>query len=117
MPQLTKERKQSFSSFNFKDACKYLGITQLERWVIEAEPVPISDFFRERLARLKEVFDLENFKVSNIYGIVTNGEGWKFYRLTTKGEVAETRTSGANEMPILLGRLRAFFKMCEQNLD
>ncbi len=63
MPQITKERKKSFSSFTFKEACKYLGITQLHRWTIEAAPVPISDFFQQRLDRL-QVFDLEDFEVS-----------------------------------------------------
>ncbi len=52
----------------------------------------------------------------DVYGIVTNGEGWKFYRLTAGGEVSESLTSGANEMSILLGQLRVFFRLCEQNL-
>jgi hypothetical protein len=202
MSLVTKERKKSFSSFTYKEACKYLGITELKRWTIEAEPVPISDFFRQRLERLQR-FDLEDFEISktllidaiceeglegtqrlkvwkgaylegkdvcgnadyliaerrayleapfvcvieakrddfqqgaaqclvemqacqwtnhqlgkavDIYGVVTNGEGWKFYRLTLGGEVSESLMSGANEMSLLLGQLRAFFKMCEQNL-
>ena len=179
-----------------------MGITELKRWTIETKPVPISDFFQQRLERL-QVFDLEDFEVSrtllidaiceeglletrrlkvwkgaylegadvcgnadyliaerrayleapfvcvieakrddfrqgaaqclvemrvcqwtnqqlgeviDICGIVTNGEGWKFYQLTASGEVSESLTSGADEMPMLLGRLRDFFKMCEQNL-
>ncbi|MEL6352359.1 MAG: hypothetical protein AAFR58_11370 [Cyanobacteria bacterium J06627_28] len=202
MSPATKERKKSFSSFNFKEACKYLQITELSRWTIESAPVPISDFFQQRLERL-QIFDLEDFEVSrtllidaiceegllttkrlkvwkgaylegrdvcgnadyliamrrayleapfacvieakrddfqqgaaqclvemqvcqwanlqlgksmNIYGIVTNGEGWKFYRLATNGEVSETLTSGTDEMPSLLGRTRTFFELCEQNL-
>lgn len=203
MSVIAKERKKSFSSFTYKEACKYLGITRLKRWAIEAEPIPISDFFRQRLERLQK-FDLEDFEVFrtllidaicdeglegverlkvwkgaylegedvcgnadyliaerrayleapfacvieakrddfhqgaaqclvemracqwtnqqlgravDIYGIVTNGEGWKFYRLAISGEVSESLMSGANQMPILLGQLRAFFEMCEQNLD
>ncbi|MGK7889425.1 MAG: hypothetical protein AB4042_08825 [Leptolyngbyaceae cyanobacterium] len=60
-----------------------------------------------------------NLKVGNnftVYGIVTNGEGWKFYRLQDNGEVWETLLSGIGEMGILLGRLRGFFQVCEQNL-
>jgi len=53
----------------------------------------------------------------NIYGIVTNGEGWKFYQLQVNGEVSETLLSGINEMPILLGLLRSFFERCAQNLE
>jgi hypothetical protein len=52
-----------------------------------------------------------------IYGIVTNGEGWKFYRLRTTGEVSETLLYGIGEMSILLGLLRTFFGLCAQNLD
>ncbi|MEM8503712.1 MAG: hypothetical protein AAF716_11240 [Cyanobacteria bacterium P01_D01_bin.1] len=203
MSLTTKERKKSFSSFTYKEACKYLGITELKRWTIEAEPVPITDFFQERLNRLQK-FDLEDFEVSktllidaicdeglegisrlkvwkgaylegadvcgnadyliaerrayleapfvcvieakrddfrqgaaqclvemkacqwtnqklgkliNAYGIVTNGEGWKFYRLDVNNEVSESLMSGTNQMSILLGQLRAFFEMCAENLD
>ncbi len=38
-----------------------------------------------------------------IYGIVTNGEGWKFYRLQTDGTVSESLLHGIGEMSILLG--------------
>jgi hypothetical protein len=49
MIQAIPERKKSFSSFTYKDAFKQLGIIELQRWSIEAEPLPISDFFRQRL--------------------------------------------------------------------
>jgi hypothetical protein len=52
-----------------------------------------------------------------IYGIVTNGEGWKFYRLQVDGTVSESLLHGIGEMSILLGLLRVFFGLCEQNLD
>lgn len=194
-------RKKSFSSFTYKEAFKQLGVSELQRWSIAAEPVPISDFFRERLQRLQR-FDLESLEVSKtllidaiceeglegfdrlkvwkgaylegentygnadyliaerrgyleapfvcvveakkddfeqgtaqclvemqacqwvnrqigrdiiIYGIVTNGEGWKFYRLDDR-VVSESLLYGIGEMSILLGLLRAFFRLCEQNL-
>lgn len=202
MIQATQQRKKPFSSFTYKEAFKHLGVTQLNRWTIEAEPVPISDFFRQRLERLQR-FDLESLEVSKtllidaiceeglegferlkvwkgaylegesvcgnvdyliaerrayleapfvcvieakkddfeqgaaqclvemqtcqwvnqqlgklitIYGIVTNGEGWKFYRLTVNGEVSESLLYGIGEMSILLGLLRALLQQCEQNL-
>ena len=195
--------KKSFSSFSYKDAFKHLGIKELKRWMLEAEPVPISDFFRLRLQRLQR-FDLESLEVSKtllidaiceeglegfeglkvwkgaylegemvcgnvdyliaqrraylealfacvieakkddfeqgtaqclvemqacqwvnrqmgkaiaIYGIVTNGEGWKFYQLAIEGEVYESLLHGISELSILLGLLRAFFQCCERNLD
>lgn len=202
MPQITKERKKSFSSFTLKEAFKYLGIEELELWTFAVEPVPISDFFRQRLARLQR-FDLRSFKVSktllidaiceeglegfqrlkvwkgaylegedvcgnadyliaerrgyleapfvcvieakkddfeqgaaqclvemkacqwvnrqlgkviDIYGIVTNGDGWQFYRLMIDGNVSESPLYSTGGMPTLLGILRAFFGFCEQNL-
>lgn len=203
MTQATQQRKKSFSSFSYKEAFKQLGITELKRWTLAAEPVPISDFFRQRLERLQR-FDLESLEVSKtllidaiceeglegfdrlkvwkgaylegetvcgnvdyliaerrayleapfacvieakkddfeqgaaqclvemqacqwvnqqlgqgmeIYGIVTNGEGWKFYKLTVAGEVQESLLHGIGEMSILLGLLRAFFQLCQRNLD
>ncbi len=55
-------------------------------------------------------------RAMTIYGIVTNGEGWKFYQLAMSGEVSETLLVGVGDMPMLLGRLRVFFGLCEQNL-
>lgn len=202
MTSTTQNRKKSFSSFSYKDAVKYLGITELNRWQLEAEPLPISEFFQQRLDRLQR-FDLESLEVSKTllidaiceegledlpqlkvwkgaylegedvcgnadyliaerrayleapfvcvieakkddfeqgaaqclvemaacqwnnhqigrdidsYGIVTNGEGWKFYRLGTNGEVSESLLTGIGDMPILLGRLRLFFRLWGQNL-
>ncbi|MGD1952925.1 MAG: hypothetical protein ACFB14_25260 [Leptolyngbyaceae cyanobacterium] len=40
-----------------------MGVTELKRWTIEAEPVPVSDFFQQRLERLQR-FDLESLEVS-----------------------------------------------------
>ena len=48
---------------------------------------------------------------------MTNGEGWKFYRLEVNGVVSESLLYGIGEMSILLGLLRAFFGLYEQNLD
>lgn len=202
MTQATQQRKKPFSSFTYREAFKHLGVTELRRWAIEAESIPISDFFRQRLERLQR-FDLESLEVSktllidaiceeglegfnrlkvwkgaylegedvcgnadylvaerrayleapfvcvieakkddfeqgaaqclvemqtcqlicqqlgkfiDIYGIVTNGEGWKFYRLTVNREVSESLLYGIGEMSILLGLLRFVFQQCEQNL-
>ncbi|ASC71508.1 hypothetical protein XM38_024600 [Halomicronema hongdechloris C2206] len=203
MSQVTQQRKRPFSSFTYKEAFKHLGIRNLTRWDIIAEPIPISDFFRQRLQRLQR-FDLESLEVSktllidaiceeglegfdqlkvwkgaylegetvcgnvdyliaerrayleapfgciieakkddfeqgaaqclvemqacqwvncqlgqaiDIHGIVTNGEGWKFYRLASPGEVSESLLYGIGEMPILLGKLRAFFELCHHQLQ
>jgi hypothetical protein len=202
MMQVTQERKKSFSSFTYKEAFKQLGVVELRRWSLAAEPVPISEFFGQRLERLQR-FDLESLEVSKtllidaiceeglegydrlkvwkgaylegdqtcgnadyliaerrayleapyacvieakkddfeqgaaqclvemqacqwvnrqlgqdftIYGVVTNGEGWKFYQLQVDGAVSESLLHGIGEMSILLGLLRVLFGLCEQNL-
>ncbi len=203
MTQATQQRKKPFSSFTYREAFKHLGITELKRWELSAEPVAISDFFRQRLERLQR-FDLESLEVSktllidaiceeglegyerlkvwkgaylegetvcgnvdyliaerraylespfgcvieakkddfeqgaaqclvemhacqwsnrqmgqdmDLYGIVTNGEGWKFYQLTRQGEVFESLLHGIGEMSILLGLLQTFFNLCDRNLN
>ncbi len=203
MTQATQRRKKPFSSFTYREAFKHLGITALSRWQLKADPVPLSDFFRQRLERLQR-FDLESLEVSKtllidaiceeglercdrlkvwkgaylegetvcgnadyliaerrayleapfacvieakkddfeqgtaqclvemntcqwinrqlgqdftIYGIVTNGEGWKFYQLEDNGAVSESLLYGIGDLPSLLGLLREFFQLCEQNLE
>ncbi len=53
----------------------------------------------------------------DVLGIVTNGEGWQFYRLTTNGDVYGTPLYSVGDMQLLLGRLRYVFEQCEQNLE
>jgi hypothetical protein len=52
----------------------------------------------------------------SVFGIVTNGEGWKFYRLIEQGEVGETDLYSIQTIEAILGALRFIFSMCEQNL-
>lgn len=57
-----------------------------------------------------------SLQASGRYRIVTNGEGWKFYRLALNGEVSESLLHGIGEMPTLLGLIRTFFGLCYGNL-
>jgi len=56
----------------------------------------------------------------SVYGIVTNGEGWRFYRLDPLGAdrvvVYETPLYSTGDMEQLLGRLRQVFIGCQRNL-
>ena len=52
----------------------------------------------------------------DILGIVTNGEGWQFYKLLLAGTVYGTPLYSVGDMDLLLGRLRYIFELCEQNL-
>jgi predicted type IV restriction endonuclease len=53
----------------------------------------------------------------DVFGIVTNGQGWIFYKLTLAGEVYETRMYAADDAEKTLGTLYAVFQACEKNLD
>ncbi len=53
----------------------------------------------------------------DVLGIVTNGEGWQFYRLATTDKVYGTPLYSVGDMALLLGRLRHIFELCEQNLQ
>jgi len=49
----------------------------------------------------------------DIFGIVTNGEGWKFYKLTVAGRVYETLLYSISNLSAILGILHDLFQQCE----
>ena len=50
-----------------------------------------------------------------IYGIVSNGQGWVFYKLTPPGEIYESGLFSADDLPKLLGVLNAVSAACDKN--
>jgi hypothetical protein len=52
----------------------------------------------------------------DLYGIVSNGQGWQFYKLTQTGEVYETDMLALSNMPFLLGALDAVCAECAKNV-
>ena len=52
-----------------------------------------------------------------VYGIVTNGQGWQFYRLETSGEVFETGLFSSTNTAQLLGMLDGLFAHCTEQLE
>jgi hypothetical protein len=52
----------------------------------------------------------------DVFGIVTNGEGWKFYKLDLAGVVFETLLYSVSDINSILGILHYIFELCEQNL-
>jgi hypothetical protein len=201
--KIPKYKKKNFSSFTYTEAFKQLKLTDLIPWNLEATPMEPSAFFKERLHRLEQLFDLQSYEESkkllidaiceeailitqhlkiwkgaqlesdttagyvdyliaerkrylespllciieakkddfeqglaqclvemqacqwqnhqvnhdaDILGIVTNGEGWQFYKLLMTGVVYETPLYSVGDMELLLGRLRYIFQLCEQNL-
>lgn len=198
-----KVKKKNFSSFTYVEAFKYLGIQEIEPWVLSVAEIEPSDFFRENLKQISEVFDLQSgeeskkllidaicqeslrhFKHLKIwkaaplsdehttgyvdyllakrrayleapflciveakkddfeqglaqclpemkacqyshqqlgqaletYGIVTNGEGWQFYKLSLDGLVYGSDLYAIGNLPQVLGILHYVFQRCEQSL-
>lgn len=52
----------------------------------------------------------------DIYGIVTSGDGWRFYRLSVQGMVQETALYSTKDLDLLLGVLNHIFQACHANL-
>jgi hypothetical protein len=50
------------------------------------------------------------------YGVVTNGESWKFYRFSKDGQVLESRLYALGEIDEILGCLHYVFSNCENNI-
>jgi hypothetical protein len=60
----TNNKKKNFSSFNKKDAFKQLNIQNLLVWDFDVKNIQPSNFFQERLIRLKRYFDLDTCEES-----------------------------------------------------
>jgi hypothetical protein len=52
----------------------------------------------------------------DIFGIVTNAEGWKFYKLTPQNIVYETELYAFRNLPDVLGILSVLFSHCDRYL-
>jgi len=53
--------------------------------------------------------------VIEVYGIVTNGEVWKFYKLTTIGDVFASLPYALSDKNEILAALEYIFSECEKN--
>ena len=51
----------------------------------------------------------------DVYGIVSNGQGWQFYKLTRESEPYETNQYGIEDLPGLLGALDYVCAACAKN--
>ncbi len=52
----------------------------------------------------------------DIYGVVSTGQFWKFYKLTDAGQVFEAAPYSVNDLGQFLGALDYVFTKCEENL-
>lgn len=53
----------------------------------------------------------------DILGIVTNGETWKFYKLTLDNQAFESLPHAIGDIETVLGILKTMFQICEQHLS
>ena len=56
-------------------------------------------------------------KSIDTFGIVTNGEGWKFSKLTVAGRVYETLLYSISNLSDILGILQDIFQKCERVIN
>ena len=52
----------------------------------------------------------------DVYGIVSNGQGWQFYKLTVVGEVYESAQYGLEDLSGILGALDYVCGECAKNV-
>ncbi len=55
-------------------------------------------------------------KELDVFGIVTNGDGWRFYKLSIAGEVSESLQHSLGEIENIFGLLSYVFSKCEEAL-
>ena len=116
-PQLESDILAGYVDYLVAERKRYLDIPLL--CIIEAK----KDDFEQGLAQClveMQACQWQNRQVNHnidVLGMVTNGEGWQFYRLITTGEIYGTPLYSVGDMELLLGRLRYIFELCEQNLQ
>jgi hypothetical protein len=115
-PQLESDVLAGYVDYLVAERKGYLDIPLL--CIIEAK----KDDFEQGLAQClveMQACQWQNHQADrdiDVLGIVTNGEGWQFYKLTLTGTVYGTPLYSVGDMELLLGRLRYIFQLCEQNL-
>lgn len=61
--------------------------------------------------------NLQDNRSIEVFGIVTNGEGWKFYKLTQENQVYETVLYSLDSLSKVLGILDFIFQACDRSLS
>jgi hypothetical protein len=86
--------------------------------IVEAKKDDFEQGLAQCLAEMKacQYCNREMSLDMEIFGIVTNGDSWQFYRLQLDGQVYGTETYSNGMIAELLGRLRYIFRLCEENL-
>jgi hypothetical protein len=59
----------------------------------------------------------KNIAISRLYGIVTNGDAWRFYRRDASGDVFQTVTYALSDIPDILGILDSLLALCNHDAE
>ncbi len=60
--------------------------------------------------------NLKSNRTIDVFGIVTNGEGWKFYKLAIDNQVYETELYALKDLADILGILHVIFTTCAHHI-
>lgn len=87
--------------------------------IVEAKKDDFEQGLAQCLVEMKacQYVNLQKQYLIDVFGIVTNGDTWQFYRLTIANQVYGTEAYSRGTMNILLGYLRHIFQLCEENLQ
>ena len=84
-------------------------------------PLGGDDFVQGRAQCIAEMVacrwnNLKDAHSRTIYGIVSNGQTWQFYRLSEESEIAESSPYNTTDLPSLLGALDHVCALCARDL-
>lgn len=86
--------------------------------IVEAKKDNFEQGLAQCLIEMKACQELNHAQgqALDILGIITNGEGWRFYQLQPSNQVQETALYSTRDTEILLGVLRHLFESCRTQL-
>jgi hypothetical protein len=86
--------------------------------VVEAKKDDFEQGLAQCLVEMKacQVSNEEAGGLIDVYGVVTNGEGWKFYQFSVDGQVHQSVLYSLSDVAGLLGALHHIFSQCEANI-
>lgn len=115
-PQLESDITAGYVDYLVAERKRYLEAPFL--CIVEAKKDDFEQGLAQCLVEMKacQYNNLQIDRELEVLGMVTNGQGWQFYRLNLNGQVDETTLYSMGNLADLLGRVRYIFQRCEQNI-
>jgi len=115
-PQLESDVTAGYVDYLVAERKRYLEAPFL--CIVEAKKDDFEQGLAQCLVEMKacQYNNQQIGRAMTVFGIVTNGEGWRFYRLHLEGQVDETALYSMGNLADLLARVHYIFQHCEQNL-